>query len=366
MSAFFDTLSPLPAAQGEWVQFASILGTGLLAALVLRQLARRWVQKMLVSPRLVPAEAALGLLSWPLPALVIAYALRVALDSFKGLPPALWTLKQQVLTALLTALILIVGWRAIDLVLCAVLRRFLSEDDHLQDNLLTLLVRSIKLLFAALILLLILQNHGVQILPLITGLGFLGAAVALAAQSTIGNAIGGVEILADRLFSVGHRVQFGEYDGFVVHRGLRSVSIKAVTGEVINVPNKDLVDKQVRNHTREVVRGGKKLRIHRLKLDVGLVYACTPEQVRQGLGILRDIAEKDDRVHDHATVFRSFGESSLNLELLVWADYQDEHRLNEILTDLNLQIKERFDAAGLGFAFPTRTLHIEGAVKTST
>jgi len=344
----------------EWTTFLTILGCAVLVVLVIRWLLLLWVGKNLKNSKLLKLNNVREVISWPLPALVILYFLRIALDVFTQLPPWLWMWKQQAIPVACTVVIIILGWRCIDLVARIALRNFLDDEDGLQDNLLTLLTRIVKLVFAAMVVLLILQNFGVQILPLLTGLGFLGAAVALAAQSTIGNAIGGVEILADRLFNVGHRICFGDYDGFVVQRGLRSVALRSVTGEVINIPNKDLVDKQIRNYTREVVRDGKRLRIHRLKVDVGIVYDSGSEAIGRALGILQDVAEKNDKAHAHETVFRGFGESSLNLELILWADYQNEHDLNRLLTEIHTEVKVRFDGAGIGFAFPTRTVHLSG------
>lgn len=344
----------------EWIYFFSLLGCGLLVVLGVRWWLLGWVGRNLAGSKLLKLDNVRDVIRWPLPALVLLYFLRIALDVFQHLPPWLWMWKQQAIPIACTVVVILLGWRCIDLVARIALRNFLTEEEGLQDNLLTLLTRMVKMVFAAIIVLLILQNFGIQILPLLTGLGFLGAAVALAAQSTIANAIGGVEILADRLFNVGHRVCFGDYDGFVVQRGLRSVALRSITGEVINIPNKDLVDKQIRNYTREVVREGKRLRVHRLKVDVGVVYDCGSEQIARALAILQDVAEKHDKTHGHETVFRGFGESSLNLELILWADYQNEHDLNRLLTEINTAIKVRFDAAGIGFAFPTRTVHLAG------
>ncbi|MDX6767374.1 MAG: mechanosensitive ion channel family protein [Candidatus Methylacidiphilales bacterium] len=344
----------------EWTTFFTVLGCGLVVVVTLRWWLLRWIGNILGDSKVLRPDTVRQVINWPLPALVLFYFLRIALDAFKQMPPWLWMWKQQAIPVVCTLVVIVLGWRCIDVVARVALRQFLDEDDTLQDNLLTLLTRAVKMLFATLVLLLILQNFGVEILPLLTGLGFLGAAVALAAQSTIGNAIGGVEILVDRLFNVGHRIRFGDYDGFVVERGLRSVVLKSITGEIINVPNKDLVDKQIRNYTREVVRGGRRLRIHQLRIEVGLLYDCGREQIGRALGILEDVAAKHENVHDQEAVFRGFGESALNLELILWADYQNEHDLNRLLTQLNTTLKERFDEAGLGFAFPTQTVHLAG------
>jgi len=344
----------------EWIYFFSVLGCGLLVVLGVRWWLLAWVGRSLAGSKLLKIDNVRDVIRWPLPALVLLYFLRIALDVFNHLPPWLWMWKQQAIPIACTLVVIILGWRCIDLVARIALRNFLVDEDGLQDNLLTLLTRAVKLVFAAIIVLLILQNFGVQILPLLTGLGFLGAAVALAAQSTIANAIGGVEILADRLFNVGHRVCFGDYDGFVVRRGLRSVALRSITGEVINIPNKDLVDKQIRNYTREVVRDGERVRIHRVQIGLGVVYDCGSEEIARAMAILEDVAVKHGKVQSHEAVFRGFGESSLNLELTLWADYQNQHDLNRLLTEINTAIKVRFDAAGIGFAFPTRTVHLAG------
>ncbi|NJK90374.1 MAG: mechanosensitive ion channel family protein [Blastochloris sp.] len=344
----------------EGVTFLCLVGAGFLAAFFVRLLVRRFVvgRSKESKKTLIPVDEIAGILNYLLPALVFLYFLNIALDVFKNMPAWLWTWKNSLIPALYLIMIVVMGWKLIDVVVKTVFGRLFASGEEIDDHLCLTLGRLFKVLFLGIVGIFLLDNFGVKVLPLITGLSFLGAAVALAAQNTIGNIIGGLEILADRLFRQGDRISFAEYDGFVIKRGLRSVALQSIHGEVINIPNKDLVDKQIRNFSRERDAQGRPNRQHRIKFELGLVYETTADEMKKARDLLYSICQELEPAGNAQVVFRRLGSFSLDLEAYVWTRYRNEEELNDLLNRANFMIKERFDAAGLSFAFPTQTVHL--------
>jgi small-conductance mechanosensitive channel len=120
--------------------------------------------------------------------------------------------------------------------------------------------------------------------------------------------------------------------------------------EKINLPNKDVVDKQIRNYSKN--------KLVRTIVAVGLAYHHTRADLEKAMELLRTIAGAHPKVKKQDAVFRKFGDSTLDLELIFWADYKNVTEYNAIMSDLHLTIKEQFDAQKLEFAFPTRTVYL--------
>lgn len=289
---------------------------------------------------------------------VFLYFLNIGLDVFKEMPAWLWAWKAKLIPLICSFIVIMMGWRCIDFIVKSVFGKLFASGEAIDDHLCNAIGRVIKVVFVLFVGLFVLNNMGFQVLSLITGLSFLGAAVALATQSTIANIIGGLEILADRLFKQGDRICFGDFDGFVIKRGLRSVTVQSIYGEIINIPNKDLVDKQIRNFTRSKIVAGKLVLQHRIKTDIGLVYHTTSAQITRAKEILLNTCLVINPECHPQIVFRKLGSFSLDFEAIQWVKYQNEEELNALLNQVNLAVKEGFDAEGLEFAFPTQTVHL--------
>lgn len=342
----------------EWKTFLSLLLGGLVAALIVRQVCIKIIFKKLKTPEHKHLSGLSAIFEVTLPVVVFLYFLNIGLDVFKEMPPWLWAWKARLIPLICSVIVTIMGWRCIDFIVKSIFGKIFTSGEAIDDHLCNAIGRVIKVVFVLFVGLFVLNNMGFQVLSLITGLSFLGAAVALATQSTIGNIIGGLEILADRLFKQGDRICFGDFDGFVIKRGLRSVALKSIYGEVINIPNKDLVDKQIRNFTRTKNVAGKLVSEHRLKTDIGLVYHTTTAQITRAKEILLEISLTVNPGCDPQIVFRKLGSFSLDFELIQWVKYFHEEDLNALLNQINLAVKERFDAEGLEFAFPTQTVQL--------
>ncbi len=222
-----------------------------------------------------------------------------------------------------------------------------SESD-LDDQLLPILRKGIKIAIWTLGIIMALNNAGQDVGALLAGLGVGGLALANAAQDTVANVFGGATIFADRPFVIGDRVRVGGYDGIIREIGIRSSRIETRDGAIVTMPNSKFSSSAVENVSAGAGR--------RIVLNLGLVYQTTPEQMTQAIEILRDIVSGHENVGDDIKIsFSSWGDSGMGIRCAFFVLIDRHFRNTE--NAINLAILERFTAAGLAFAYPTRTLY---------
>lgn len=201
------------------------------------------------------------------------------------------------------------------------------------------------LVLGSLLVLLTLANLNVEITPLITGLGIGGIAIALAAQSILGDLFASLSILFDKPFLVGHFIVVGDLSGTVEKIGVKSTQVRALSGELIIFRNTDLLGSRVRNFFF--------LKERRAVFKVGVVYETPPAKLRDVARIIREAVESQalarlDRAH-----FASLGAYSLDFECVYFVLAPDYKVYMDVQQAINLTLIERFAAEGISFAYPT-------------
>lgn len=216
-----------------------------------------------------------------------------------------------------------------------------------------------KSLIATIVVLTIVQIaqilSGKEITSILAGLGIGGLAFALAAQDTIKNLFGSMVLLADRPFEVGDRIVVDSTDGTVESVGMRSTRIRTLTGHLVTIPNGELANKAIENISERP-------HIRRI-FNITITYDTPPEKVREAKSILEDILKEHEGLHPDfppRVYFNDFQSSALNLFCIYWYHPADWWEYNDQSERFNLEILERFNAAGIDFAFPTQTLHLAG------
>jgi small-conductance mechanosensitive channel len=209
-----------------------------------------------------------------------------------------------------------------------------------------------NLLLWTFVLLMALNNLGIEITTLVAGLGMGGIAAALAVQSVLGDLFASLSIYFDRPFDIGDFVIVGDLMGTVDKIGLRSTRIRSLGGEQLVFSNEDLLESRIRNYERMQER--------RVVQVVGVTYGTPAERLEKAPELMRAAVEEDgaeavrfDRAH-----FKRFADYSLELELVYWVLSPDYTAYMDVQQAINFGIMRRFEAAGLDFAFPTRTLHV--------
>jgi MscS family membrane protein len=215
--------------------------------------------------------------------------------------------------------------------------------------------RSLHLLVLAIYALIIAEIvFGVELQSVLIGVGLLGLAVTLAAQDTLKNLFGSLTLVIDRPFRVGDLIEFQGYFGTVEDIGFRSTKLRELDGHLVTIPNAELVRESVENvDARPWVRR---------RFRIGIRYDTPPDKVREGIEILTDIlSSREDTSGDMAphVVFEGFGGYSLNLLVQYCLEPGEYWDAMEEGSDLHIEILDRFNEAGIEFAFPTQTAVLE-------
>ncbi len=219
-------------------------------------------------------------------------------------------------------------------------------------NALSLIQFLVRVAVWSLALLLIFENLGFNVTALVAGLGVGGIAVALAAQSVLGDLFSSLAIILDRPFEVGDTISFGDQTGTVERIGIKTTRIRAITGEQIAVSNSDLVSARVHNFKRMTER--------RVLLVLGVTYD-TPADKLEGIPErVKRIVEGQDRVRFDRAHFRSFGDSALQFEVVYWVQSADYGVFMDCQQAINFAVFRAFEEDGIEFAFPSQTLYVPG------
>lgn len=207
-----------------------------------------------------------------------------------------------------------------------------------------------KLFLWTIVLLLILDNLGVDITSLIAGLGIGGIALALAAQNILGDLFASMSIMLDKPFVIGDFIVVDGYKGSIEQIGLKTTRIRSLSGEQIIFSNVDLLKSRIRNYKRMYER--------RVVFSIGVIYQTSYDKIRTIPCIIRGIIESQEQTRFERAHFNEFGNSSLNFEIVYWIKNPDYNVYMDLHQAINLEIFRRFEKEGIVFAYPTQTLYM--------
>jgi small-conductance mechanosensitive channel len=208
-----------------------------------------------------------------------------------------------------------------------------------------------RLALWAIVLLLVLDNLGVDVTALVAGLGVGGIAVALAVQNILGDLFASLSIVLDKPFTIGDFLIIDEYLGSVEHIGLKTTRMRSLSGEQLVFSNADLLKSRIKNYGRMFER--------RVVFTIGVTYQTPHEKLRRIPDMIREAVESRDPVRFDRSHFRSYEDFSLVFETVYFVLKPDYNVYMDIQQAINLQIHSRFEEEGIEFAYPTQTLHIE-------
>ena len=258
----------------------------------------------------------------------------------------------QVTNLVAAVAIIMVAYRAIDIFVDVLARRASATETMLDDSLVPLLRTSMRLFVTVVGILFVLQNLDVNVSSLVAGLGLGGLAIALAAQDTVRNLLGGVTIFADKPFEVGDWVVAEGVEGTVETVGFRSTRVRTFYNSLVSVPNGNLMDAGIDNMGQR--------RWRRYKTTLGVGYHTTPDQMQAFVEGIRAIIQANAGMRQDYYIVEFHGFGATSLDVLVYcfidaADWNEELRTRHVL---NLDIMRLAESLQVDFAFPTQTLHI--------
>lgn len=225
-------------------------------------------------------------------------------------------------------------------------------DESLDLNLFRLIARIVAVVGSIIILAYGLQELGVPIVSLVTGLGIGGLAIALAIRPTLENLIGGFILFADKPVKVGDYCEFGDKSGTVEEIGVRSTQIRSLDRTLISIPNSQFVDMELINWARcdQML----------INQQISLRYETDSDQLRFVLAKVREMFHSHPRI-DPETIrvrFSGYGSSSLDIDLRVYAKTREWNDFFAIKEDVLLRIGDIVKQSGTSFAFPSQTIYL--------
>jgi MscS family membrane protein len=244
------------------------------------------------------------------------------------------------------------AWRVASVVAEAIIASPRFGPSSLDSHIVRAGVRLLAIGAAAALLVAGADRVGMPLYGIVAGLGVGGLAVALAAQPTIENLIGGLNLFADKPAKVGEFCKYGDQVGMVEAIGIRSARIRGLDRTLTTIPNAVLAKMPIVNLTQR----------DRMLIQtvIGLRYETSPEQLRDVLVKLGEMLLGHPRVHpDPARArFVGFGTSSLDIEVFAYAMTRDWAEFLGIREDILLRVMDIIEQAGTALAFPSQTLYL--------
>lgn len=334
----------------DYAAALAVVLLGVVVTLLLRWALRRSLQRL--------ADGALAgqpvrQIATPLSSLALLGAVHVAINVLR-IPRGVRDDIDTALYVVAALMIAVSGLRLIAVVIDAVVRPWgRRREPPLEQQLVTVGSIAARAAFITVVVISVMNRLGLDIVSIVTGLGIGGLAVALAAQETLGNLLGSFQIITDHPYAVGDFIAVDGHQGRVEAIGMRSTKVLTATGVRVILPNKGIAAAHVEN-----------LSVHRgvtVTTALSLLYGASAEQIRQATQIVHEILDEATHVHaDRKVHFLRYEAYSLALQVTYFV--LDFDRLLDVQHEVNLAIKERFDAAGIGFAFPTQTMHVPDGV----
>ncbi len=209
---------------------------------------------------------------------------------------------------------------------------------------------AVKLVIWSIVLLLGLDNLGVDVTALITGLGIGGVAVALALQSVLGDLFASMSITLDEPFVPGDFIVVDTLMGTVEQVGLKTTRLKSISGEQVIIANTDLLKSRIRNFGRMQER--------RVVFNLGVTYQ-TPHAVLERIpGMVKEIIAQHPGARFDRAHFQKFGDFALLFEIVYFVTDPDYSRYMDIQQAINLDICRTFETESIQFAYPTQTVFV--------
>ena len=200
--------------------------------------------------------------------------------------------------------------------------------------------------------LVLLQSLGVKMTVIWGLLSAGGIGIGLALKEPAQELFAYLMILLDKPFTVGQFITVGSTSATVERIGVRSTHLRSLRGEQVVMSNSSLTGSTILNFAEMAQR--------RMIYSIGVTYGTSVEQMQAIPTMVQAIIDAQEHSTFNRCHFTEFADSSLNFELVYYIDTRDfTVALNEQQA-INLGIMEAFAQEGIDFAFPSRTLYLEG------
>jgi small conductance mechanosensitive channel len=250
---------------------------------------------------------------------------------------------------LLVAILVAVAFGVVARVVRGLVRRALGRvSPHTEVNGLLATSASLVVLATGIFVALGIVGLDKTVTSLLAGVGIIGLALGFAFQNIASNFVSGILLLTRRPFGANDVIKTNDYMGTVLDIDLRATVIRTFEGQLVTIPNSEVLQKPIVNFTASGQR--------RVDIPVGVSYADDLAKARRVAIAAVETIEYRDRERPVELFYEGFGDSSINFTLRFWIDFKTQPDYLLARSDAVMRIKEAFDANDITIPFPIRTL----------
>lgn len=347
----FDALAALPLFNNSLLAWSIAAGIAVAACFILL-IARRWIRSYHRKLQSTPQTELLEIPVQVLSRTTVGFFL--VLSAFLGAQAL--TIGPGTLRVLQSAITIALFWQAGVWAVEAASawldrkRRHTMSSDRAAAGSLGIIGFIVNVVIWAMVLLLTLDNLGVDITALVAGLGIGGIAVALAVQNVLGDLFASLSITLDRPFVIGDFLAVGDFLGSVEYIGIKSTRLRSLSGEQIIMSNSDLLGSRVRNYGR--------MRERRVVFGTSITYETPIELIERLPALIREIIEAQEGARFDRSHFAKHGAASLDFETVYYVLSADFNRYMDVQQTINMRLHRALAELGIEFAYPTQRLLI--------
>lgn len=209
----------------------------------------------------------------------------------------------------------------------------------------------LRLVLWAILVLMVLDNLGVNVSTLVASLGVGGIAVALAVQNILGDLFASLSIVLDKPFVVGDLIMVDTMVGYVEHIGLKTSRVRSLSGEQIVFSNNDLLKSRIQNLRRMETR--------RIVFRFGVSHRTPAAQLRELPQTLQDIMADMPLVRFDRAHLANLVPPALNFEVVYYVESADYRTYMDMQQEIYLRLLATLEQRGIALALPVQTVHLE-------
>jgi len=269
------------------------------------------------------------------------------------------------LTVVKTLIASVLFWAAYNILvpLSTLLEAILSKITHKSETLFAeeftlIIIKSLRIAVVIVGFIIILSQWGINVLPLLGGLGILGMAVGFGAQDSIANIFGGIKILLDGQFRRGEWIKTPDIEGIVVEIGIATTKVREFDKAITSIPNKRMSVSTIKNYSRMTNR--------RVKMTIGVEYNSTAIQLKNIVNRIREYLKSNPAIAQPETDevvqmvhLVNFGASSIDISLYYFTKTTNWVEWRSIVHENILEFKRIVEREGAAFAFPSQSIYLE-------
>lgn len=244
-------------------------------------------------------------------------------------------------------------YKLVDLIAEISIKLANRTDTALDDQLIPLVRKIMKLGVVVLGIIFVLQNLDVNVTALLAGVSIGGLALALAAQDTVKNFIGSITIFIDQPFQIGDFIETPKANGSVVEVGVRSTRLRAPDGPIVSIPNGELVNLTVTNHGLRTYR--------RYSTTLGITYGTSAATVEAFVEAIQQLVVDHPKTRNDGNIiyFHEMSDSALSIHFMVYFELTAYDEWLKARQEILLDIMKLAESMNVSFAFPSTSVYVE-------